>query len=187
MLVKSAKQLKYREVLCCASLFFILLSAVSPVFAKGEYQSGPEFIQESFSAYGQIIPDTKLLWLDAERKELAGEILGHAVRGFRVRYWQHEETTAWILDEIGKEMPITIGVVVTDNKINQVKILTYRETRGGEVRFPAFLKQFTNVALDGKQKLTRHIDGITGATLSVRAVENVSRLALLYHQFVNET
>ena len=187
MNINSSRKLNYREVLCCTSLFFILLYPVNPVFAKGEYQSGPEFIEESFSASAEVIPDAKILWLDAERKEVAGKILGHPVRGFRVRYWQHENTTAWILDEIGKEMPITIGVVVTDNKINQVKILTYRETRGGEVRFPAFLKQFTDVALDRDQKLTRHIDGITGATLSVRAVQNVSRLALMYHQFVNES
>lgn len=163
-------------------ILLLLLTLANHTLAKGVYQTGPEFIQETFGT--PLSP--KVLWLDANRKQQAAGILGHEFSGFRVRYWQDQNPdinkTAWILDEIGKELPITIGVVVNDNRIESVKILTYRESRGGEVKYPAFLQQFENLTLVEDNKLSGPIDGITGATLSVWAVTNISRLALYFHQ-----
>ena len=61
---------------------------------------------------------------------------------------------------------ITAGFVVKDDRIEQAKVLIYREHREMEVRFPAFLKQFTGVSLSSGNNLDRQIDGISGATLS---------------------
>ncbi|MCV6604514.1 MAG: FMN-binding protein, partial [Porticoccaceae bacterium] len=71
--------------------------------------------------------------------------------------------------------------------IEQVKILEFRESRGWEVRYPFFTKQFIGVGLAHKKRyrLDSHIDGITGATLSVRAVKKVATLALFFHRQVN--
>ena len=88
--------------------------------------------------------------------------------------------TAWVINEIGKEQPITIGVVVDGGKVDFVDILTYRESRGYEVRHDFFTRQFKGAALKG-DKLTNRIDGISGATLSVWAVTNVSEWALYLH------
>ena len=93
------------------------------------------------------------------------------------------------MEEIGKELPITIGVLVNGinegSHIEQVKILAFRESRGWEVRYPAFTTQYQNVKITPpNHKLDQHIDGITGATLSVRAVTKVARLALFFHQQV---
>ena len=82
------------------------------------------------------------------------------------------------MEEIGKERPITIGVVVVDDTIQSVSVLAFLESRGWEVRYPFFTDQFSGARLDETQQLSSHIDGITGATLSVRAVTNVARLAL---------
>ena len=83
-------------------------------------------------------------------------------------------------------MPITIGVVVAEGKIEQVKILAYRESRGGEVRYPAYTRQYLGASLTNKNNLDQSIDGITGATLSVWAVNKVAALALYYHgQVIN--
>ena len=122
------------------------------------------------------------MWLKEPEQRAARLLLGHNYRGLRLRYWVDGTTSAWILDEIGKEEPITIGVVISDNLIRDVKILTYRESRGWEVRHPFFTDQFKGLALKSNQRLSERIDGISGATLSVRAVTNVSRFALFLHQ-----
>jgi Na+-translocating ferredoxin:NAD+ oxidoreductase RnfG subunit len=52
------------------------------------------------------------------------------------------------------------------------------------VRHPAFTQQFSDAKLENN-KLDRHIDGITGATLSVRAMTAVVTLALYLDDFVS--
>ena len=157
----------------------LITSLTSPmVSAKGVYQSGPDFIAQAFA------PQTAqpaVLWLSADIRQQAQQILGRQVAGLRVRYHRYGTKTAWILEEIGKEMPITMGIVIDQNKIEQVKILAYRESRGGEVRYPAYTEQYRGASLTEKQKLDQNIDGITGATLSVWAVNKVAALALYYH------
>ena len=74
-------------------------------------------------------------------------ILGHSFAGLRVRYWASGERTAWVFEEIGKELPITVGVVVDNNGIALLSILEYRESRGGEVRYPFFTQQFQSMGL----------------------------------------
>ena len=130
------------------------------------------------------IGKTQTLWLTREIKERAAAILGHRFNGLRVRYWGEHNRTVWILDEVGKEMPITIGVAVEAGKLLNIQILEYRESRGGEVRYPFFTDQFKGLILESENqdKLNGYIDGITGATLSVAAVRKVAILALVFHQ-----
>ena len=94
--------------------------------------------------------------------------------------------SAWILDEIGKELPITIGVAVADGAIDNVRVLEFRESRGWEVRYPFFTDQFSNARLGSGQRLDRKIDGISGATLSVRAVTRIASIALLLHDQIDD-
>lgn len=110
------------------------------------------------------------------------KILNHEYQGLRVRYWSRDDRTAWIFNEIGKELPITIGVVVEANKVVQIDILAFRESRGGEVRYPFFTKQFRGLSLTASHRLSDTIDGISGATLSVWAVTRATRAALYLHQ-----
>ena len=163
------------------SLLTTTLLASPQLSAKGVYQSGPDFVAEVFSPQ-QAEPG--VLWLNKSIRQEAEKILGRKVLGLRVRYHQSAGKTAWILNEIGKEMPITIGVVIDQGKISSVKILAYRESRGGEVRYPAYMAQYQGATLTDKYKLDKSIDGITGATLSVWAVNKVAALALYYHSQV---
>lgn len=133
-------------------------------------------------SFPDATPSTAMLWLTPPVKQRAATILEHEYPGLRVRYWQHGERTAWVLDEIGKERPITIGIAVENGRIVQVQILAYRESRGGEVRHGFFTRQFANAGLKKGDRLDRSIDGITGATLSVSAVNRVARLALAFHE-----
>lgn len=113
------------------------------------------------------------------------DILGHRYKGLRIRYWIQSSKTAWILDEIGKEKPITTGFVIEDGKLKKVRILIFRESRGWEVRHAFFTDQFRDAKLAEDNRLDRDIDNISGATLSVRAVTKLSRIALLLHEKVS--
>jgi len=148
-----------------------------PAAAGSKVHQAPEdFIEQSFPG-GEV--ESKAIWITGELREEVKEILGHELDRLRVRYWAQGARTAWIMDEIGKEELITVGVVVDAGKIERLEILVYRESRGWEVRFPFFTDQFRGAVVDRETRLDRGIDGITGATLSVRAVSHLARLALV--------
>jgi len=152
-----------------------LCAAVMP--ARGDVYQEPEaFIAEVFGSK----PAPKVLWLTQDIQAQAVAILSHPPVQLRQRYWSDAHKSVWILEEIGKEELITAGFVVADGRIEHVRVLVYRESRGGEVRYPAFLKQFKNSKLAPDNTLDRSIDGIAGATLSVGAMERMARLALFF-------
>lgn len=153
----------------------LLLLPLGLALASDDHIAPEEFLARVFAA---AEPSSKTVWLTGERREAAERILGHEPDYMRLRYWRDGERTAWIVDEIGKTEPITIGVVVAAESIEQVEVLAFRESRGWEIKHDFFKRQFEGVSLTGKRRLDRHIDGISGATLSVNAMENVSRLIL---------
>ena len=156
-------------------LILLLLSTALPSWSRGTYQKPADFLSETFQ---QNVPKAQVIWLSGEVRDTATEILTHKPRSLRVRYWANEDKSVWVLNEIGKTEPITVGFVIRDNKITLVKVLIFRESRGSEIRHDFFTRQFNNTKLTQNNKLDRHIDGITGATLSVRALTRLSQLAL---------
>lgn len=156
------------------------LLPATPAAARGTYLPPGDFIQQAFTAP----PTPQLLWLDKEQQQSLSTILGHHYPALRLRYWRQQQRTAWVLEEIGKEQPITVGIVINNGAIEIFEILIFRESRGSEIRHPFFTRQFDKVTLDKNSQLSRPVDGITGATLSVRAATKLARLALLLHQQV---
>ncbi len=156
--------------------------------AQGVYMETNEFLE---AAFPNTEPVTKTLWITAEQRAPVESILGHPFAPLRVRYWQQANKTAWILEEIGKERPITIGVAIEDSSVDLVRVLEFRETRGWEVRYPFFTDQFNGAARDDDapngRSLNRQIDGITGATLSVGAVTRVVEVALFLSEQVRSS
>jgi len=142
---------------------------------QGVYQSTESFLAEVF---GAAVPEARALWLRSGLREAVAHVLGHDP-ALRVRYWQEGTKTVWVLDEIGKDQPITAGVVVEDAAIGDMRVLAFRESRGWEIRYPFFTRQFNRAWLTPDGNLDRDIDGITGATLSVRAMTKMARVALL--------
>lgn len=175
--------------------FFVLLVVLLPSlgFTKGVYMSAEAFLAECFH---QQTPVVASLWLNDAIRKAEKDILNHASSGMRIRYWHNAEglaqggsqQTVWMMDEIGKTRPISIGVSVIDGRIDRLRILEFRESRGAEVRMPFFTGQFVGLSLDAregrKDVLSERIDGISGATLSVRAVKKVARFALYLHRYV---
>ena len=150
-----------------------MMSSVS--WSRGTYQEPDRFISEAFAGKS---PASKLLWITEAMQPEITRIMGHPLAQRRIRYWRDNARSAWILDEIGKEEPITIGYVVHQGRIERVRVLIYRESRGDEVRYPRFTEQFKGATLKNENDLDRRIDNISGATLSVDAMTRTARLAL---------
>lgn len=154
------------------------LSLQAPVFAASVYETQAEFLSRAFS---ESPPDPEILWLSGERKSAVRQLLGHDYSALRLRYWCQAGRSAWILEEIGKDLPITVGVIIENNYIKNLRVLTYRENRGGEVVAPAFTDQFNHAELEENNKLDVNIDGISGATLSVHSLTRMATMALYLH------
>lgn len=156
---------------------FSLLS-ISSWAQRGVFLESNTFLTQAFPQ----TPEPKTLWLTKDTRPIAEAISGHSLP-LRTRYYQQGQRTAWILEEIGKELPITLGIVVEHEQVIALRVLEYREVRGGEVRYDFFTQQFVGAQLTDKEReLSKSIDGIAGATLSVRALKKTARLALYLHQ-----
>ncbi len=154
------------------------LSLPAPVFPASVYETQPEFLSRAFSGSP---PEPGILWLSGERKSAVRQLLGHDYAALRLRYWCRDGRSAWMLDEIGKDLPITVGIIIERNYIRNLRVLTYRESRGGEVIAPAFTDQFNDAGLEDNNHLNVSIDGISGATLSVQALTRLAGMALFLH------
>jgi hypothetical protein len=160
----------------CIALAGVALLRPLAAAADDVYQEPAAFVAGAFD--GQPPPPSKL-WVKAELNERVRAILGTTLPALRQKYWRDDERTVWILEAIGRDRPITAGFVVAHGAIVRAAILVYRESRGDEVRHPFFIDQFKGAALKDDGGLDKHIDGITGATLSVRAVSGLAQVALL--------
>ena len=165
-------------------LTLIMLSLLLPfsAMAASVYETQAEFLQRAF---GGSPPEPDIVWLSGARKLAVTELLDHDYAALRLRYWCEAGRSAWVLNEIGKELPITVGVVINRDYITSLRVLTYRENRGGEVATPAFTDQFNHLELTGDDEFGTGIDGISGATLSVQALTRLAQMALFLHQDSN--
>ena len=167
-----------------AAASLLLLLSVLPGAAAAVtqvYEAPDAFVGRVF---GGRAPPASLLYPDKPLKERIRALLGHRYAKFRIRYWLRDGRSAWVLEEIGKERPITCGFIVSPSGIEELKVLIFRESRGWEIRYEGFTRQFAGAKLTSADKLDRGIDNVTGATLSVRAATQLARLALLLHDSV---
>lgn len=166
----------------CA-VIVLCLSVVAPIASaqRGAFVSVDELREQAYP--GEAI-GWQTLWINQSQRAEIESILDHSFKSLRVRYWGKDQRTTWIFEEIGKEMPITFGVIVEHQSIVDIVVMEYRESRGGEVRYPFFTEQFKGLGLNRDEglSLSDSVDGITGATLSVRAMKKIATLALFCHQ-----
>lgn len=158
-----------------------LLLACPVLWSAQTLETPAAFVQQAFDG---APPAANTVWLIDRLGDQAKAILGHPPIQLRERYWRKNQRSVWILEEVGKERPITTGWIVDAHKIVAAKVLVYRETRGGEIRYPFFTRQFQGARLDNKAELDKKIDGISGATLSVGAMRRMAKLALLLDHHV---
>jgi len=172
-----------KAILSSLLTVWLLLVGSQTVYAWETVHQSPE----NFLA--EFLPgcEKKALWLDAEVKARVEELVDRSFPGVRVRYCRAATRTGWILDEIGKTEPITTGVVVNGGQVERVRVLVFRESRGGEVHREAFVRQYDAARLTADDTLDRSIDGITGATLSVYALNRQVKLALYLDEVAGQS
>jgi len=165
---------------CSLALLIMLSTAVVTGESNADDTIAPsEYLDRVFAG---DVPKSAMIWMSGETKNAAKEILGHDPGYLRLRYWRTDAKTVWIIDEIGKTEPITFGMAIANNKIESAEVLAFRESRGWEIKHGFFRDQFSGASLDANLNLNRSIDGISGATLSVKAMTRVSRLVLYLTQ-----
>ena len=164
------------------TLLAVLCVSNTPGKADQVYLGPEEFLTQVF---GNTKPEPKILWITKDLRVVTTRIMTHSKGPRRIRYWAQGSQSAWILEEIGKVKPITTGILINDGHIERVTVLIYRESRGWEVRYSFFTDQFIGAQLVENHQLSRSIDGISGATLSVSALTRQTRLALYLHEQIN--
>jgi thiamine biosynthesis lipoprotein len=152
----------------CAQTFLTLDQAPKAVFPDADsfeqrkITSTPELRAEALKLAGRK-PSIWEPFYYAYIARRGGEAIGYAI----------------VCEEIGRDRPITFIVAANlDGSVKDVAVMTYRETRGGEVRYPAFTRQFKGKSLSNRIQGQGDIRNITGATLSVRAMATGVRKAL---------
>jgi len=126
-------------------------------------------------------PKPQRIWINKDKqKEIKSKINPNKIK-LSYRYWNKNGNTVFILDEIGKERDITTGILIKNNTIKTVEVLVYRESRGGQVQNPRFTQQYYQK--NQQSNLAKEIDSISGATLSVNALNKQVKLALLLNNY----
>jgi len=158
---------------------FVGLTFSGSVWAKEKKAAHQIFLAQVF---GKEIPKAEIKTLSDVDKQVIKKILSHPLSFQRVRYWRKGNSAVWLLEEIGKHKPITAGFWLEHGVIKKAKVLAFRESRGWEIKYAYFLKQFKGVSLQENNTLRANIDGISGATLSVRAMKKMAHIALYLNQ-----
>jgi len=161
-------------------LFLVAALLWTPLLYAEQYVSEASFVASAF----KTPPKPKSFWLTPTIKPMVQQLLQHPPAFLRTHYWQEQQRTVWILEEIGKNEPITVGVIIDNHKIVQLQVLAFRESRGWEVKHSFFTDQFIASTLSAEQTLSKSIDGISGATLSVNALTKIAQLALFFDQTI---
>lgn len=165
-------------------LFFTIIAIftfVPTIYAKGVYQTEEAFLNEVFK--GEV-PASRNITLRSKLRKPIEKILGHPFAGFRIKYWKDKTQTAWILEEIGKVEYITFGISIKNGEVLYANVLQFKESRGWEIRYPAFTDQYIGARLIKNNKLTKNIDGISGATLSLWAMTKIVKIALKLDEYI---
>ena len=99
-----------------------------------------------------------------------------------------EELYAFLDNTLGKSMPITFLLIVSDNgKINHSEIIKYREAYGGEIQNRNWLDQYFGKNIFSNFSIGKEILAISGATISVNSInKSFKKLLLLLPHIKNE-
>ena len=163
----------------------VLVGAASPAVAVN-YLSAEQAQRalvpgaQSFEAYPVALSKVQL--------KAIRSLAGTPQRNANPKVWRAVsggKTAGWVIvDEvIGKHEYITYATAISPGgTVMGVEILSYRETKGGEVRNPKWRGLFRGKKLSDAFKLNKDIPNISGATLSCRNItDGVKRLLALHH------
>ncbi|HHT9117714.1 MAG TPA: FAD:protein FMN transferase [Candidatus Hypogeohydataceae bacterium YC38] len=180
-------------------IFLLCLLFSDFILAQGEPEPEGNYNIQVFlteeQALEQMFPDCdevlrdQLLLTEEDRKALETR-LGRRIYeyGFEVYVGKEKgevQGYAVITSEIGKFHPFDFIVAVKPNgRIEDLAVLVYRESRGGEVARRRFLHQFKGKSLKNPIRINKDIINITGATMSVVCMcEGVKKVLGVVEEF----
>jgi Na+-translocating ferredoxin:NAD+ oxidoreductase RnfG subunit len=166
-----------RVVIC--SILFISASFAGEIRDKAE-----QIIADNYSDSAEII--TYKLSINKSLKSSSEKFAQQRFFSNFVYYYEimeKNETIGFaVLDNVlGKVKPITFLVILdSDLSVKSVDIIKYREQYGGAIEKREWLDQFSSKNIESELKVNNDVDGISGATISVKAViKGVKRLLYL--------
>ena len=171
---------------------YSILIILTSVLAAGDIKSVCE--EHVFILYPENTDiRMHILILDKQiKKEVENQVKQKFYRD-KLYYWtisQVDTTIAYaFLDNvIGKSMPITFMVILNiDGDIISANVIKYREAYGSEVGNKGWLQQFINFNNISTYNIDKDIDGISGATISVKSMsKGIQKIATLYPLIQNQ-
>jgi len=162
----------------------VAVAAVPQGDDLAESPDGPEAVKVYFTeaeALAKVFPDADSFWVEEwiptsqERTEieehLAWRIKEEKFVIHRAGKDGQDLGFAMITEERGRFKPITFIVKTSaEQKVDMVLVMVYRESRGDGVKRQRFLKQFRDKEASDHLRLNRDIIGVSGATMSSRAL-----------------
>jgi len=155
------------------------MAAVSPAYAV-TYLSLDQAQALMFPGV-LLSPAAKVL--SAEQVGAVEKASGVKMASPQVQVWRGADGGWFLLDQvIGKHELISYALALdASGTIRQVEILDYRESYGGEIRVPAWRKQFVGKKAGAPLLLDDDIKNISGATLSCRHItEGIRKMLAVY-------
>ncbi|WP_428423203.1 FMN-binding protein [Methylibium sp.] len=156
-------------------------SALAPAGAFAvDYLSAEQAQKLMFPAADRF--ETRELALSAEqlRQLEAGGTRARSARWSVRIALQGSDTLGYVVvdDVVGKFELISYAVgIAKDGRVQQVEVLSYRESHGHEIRLPAWRRQFVGKTVAAPIRIGEDINNISGATLSCSHVtEGVRRI-----------
>ncbi len=159
-----------------------------PALSEGSYEvlqtylSVEQALKLQFPTSDRVVTESVRL-TDAQAGRVAKladhPLWEHAFIVYKGMTGEHVDGYAVATDETGKFHHITFMVGVTpDGRVKRTDVLVYRESRGSEIRQRRFLQQYAGKSLRDPIRANRDILNVTGATLSVHAVNRGVRKVL---------
>lgn len=154
----------------------LVLSCATPLLAATTYWTTPALLKHFFKDSERVrsVEVTGAELRDAGVAAPKGKYLVYVGQT-----GDHIDGYAIVDDEKGQHMPITFGFMLDlDGRIRDVQVMTYREPYGDEIKDRRFLDQFVGRSLTDAIKPGVDVDGVTGATISVKSTTVAARRAL---------
>jgi Na+-translocating ferredoxin:NAD+ oxidoreductase subunit G len=152
----------------------------APLHAATTYWTTPALLKHFFK------DSERVRAVEVLGSELAAALEGQNVGAPKGKYLVYVGQTgeridgfAVVDDEKGQHMPITFGFLLgADGRLKDAQVMTYREPYGHEIRDRRFLDQLVGKSLTDGLKPGVDVDGVTGATISVKSTTIAARRAL---------
>ena len=171
--------------------YFILIILTSFLAAGDIKNSCEKYLLNLYPENTDI--NMHILKLDKQMKKDVENKVKQKFYQDKLYYWtilQSDTTIAYaFLDNvIGKSMPITFMVILNiDGDIINTNVVKYREAYGGEVGNKGWLQQFINFNNNSDYTIGKDIDGISGATISVKSMsKGMQKITTLYSLIQNQ-